>query len=31
LLGLASGAESPTYAELYSGDWVHPTFSGCLR
>jgi transposase-like protein len=31
LLGLASGAESPTYAEFYSGDWVHPTFSGCLR
>jgi hypothetical protein len=28
---LASGAESPTYAELYAGDWAHPTFSGCLR
>jgi transposase-like protein len=31
LLGIAGGAESPTFAELYSGDWVHPTFSGCLR
>ena len=31
LLGIASGVESPTYAELYSGDCVHPTFSGCLR
>ncbi len=26
LLGIGSGAESPTYAELYSGDWKHPSF-----
>jgi len=25
LLGLATGAEAPTYAELYDGDWDHPT------
>jgi transposase-like protein len=31
LLGIAGGAESPTFAELYSGDWVQTTFSGCLR
>ena len=31
LLGIAGGAEAPTYAELYSGDWAHPTCSGCLR
>ena len=27
LLGVAAAAESPTYAELYSGVWEHPTFS----
>jgi len=27
LLGVAAAAESPTYAELYSGGWEHPTFS----
>jgi hypothetical protein len=31
LLGMAGGAEAPTFAELYSGNWVHPTSSGCLR
>ncbi len=31
LLGMAGAAEAPTFAELYSGDWVHPTCSGCLR
>jgi hypothetical protein len=30
LLGIAGGAEAPTFAELYSGNWDHPTFSGCL-
>jgi len=29
LLGIAGGAAAPTYDELYSGEWVHPTFSGC--
>ena len=24
VLGLAANAASPTYAELYSGDWRHP-------
>ena len=24
LLGLSAGAESPTYGDLYSGDWSHP-------
>ena len=28
LLGIAGGANAPTYAELYSGEWSHPTFSG---
>ena len=28
LLGIAGGAESPTFAELYSGEWAHPTCSG---
>lgn len=28
LLGLAGGAEAPTYASLYSGDWQHPSFAG---
>ncbi len=31
LLGIAGGAEAPTYAELYSGEWTHPTCSGCLH
>ena len=31
LLGIAGGAEAPTYAELYSGEWKHPTCSGCLH
>jgi hypothetical protein len=28
LLGIAGGAVAPTYDELYSGDWLHPTCSG---
>ncbi len=31
LLGVAGGAEAPTYAELYSGEWKHPTCSVCLQ
>lgn len=31
LLGIAGGAAAPPYAELYSGDWTHPTCSGCLH
>jgi hypothetical protein len=31
LLGIAGAAEAPTYAELYSGVWTHPTCSGCLH
>jgi transposase-like protein len=31
LLGIAGGTKAPTYAELYSGDWTHPTSSGCLH
>lgn len=27
LLGIGGDAESPTYAELYSGEWEHPTVS----
>ena len=30
LLGIASDAKAPTYAQLYSGDWNHPTSSGCM-
>ena len=30
LLGIASNATAPTYAELYSGGWAHPTSSGCM-
>ena len=26
----AGGAEAPTYAALYSGDWIHPTCSRCM-
>ena len=29
LLGIAGGAAAPTFDGLYSGEWVHPTFSGC--
>ena len=29
LLGIAGAAAAPTYDELYSGEWVHPTSSGC--
>ena len=28
LLGIASSARAPTYDELYSVDWAHPTSSG---
>ncbi len=31
LLGIAGCVEAPTYAKLYSGEWKHPTSSGCLR
>ena len=31
LLGMAGGTQAPTFAELYSGDWVHPTCSRCLN
>ena len=31
LLGIAGGVEAPTYTDLYSGAWTHPTSSGCLR
>ena len=31
LLGIAGGAESLTFAELYSGEWAHPTCGGGLR
>jgi len=31
LLGIAGGVQAPTYADLYSGAWTHPTCSGCLR
>ena len=30
LLGIAGDVKAPTYAELYSGDWTHPTCSGCV-
>lgn len=30
LLGIAGGVVAPTFAELYSGEWTHPTYSGCL-
>jgi transposase-like protein len=29
LLGIAGGVTAPTYAELYSGAWKHPTSWGC--
>jgi transposase-like protein len=31
LLGIGSNVEAPTFVELYSGNWTHPTCSGCLR
>ncbi len=31
LLGIAGDATAPTYAELYSGKWKHPTCSGYGR
>ena len=31
LLGIAGGASAPTYAQLYSGEWRHPTSCGCGR
>jgi hypothetical protein len=30
LLGIAGDVKAPTYAELYSGHWTHPTCSGCV-
>jgi len=30
MLGIAGEVKAPTYAELYSGDWVAPTCSGCM-
>jgi hypothetical protein len=30
LLGIAGAVEAPTFAELYSGEWKHPTCSRCL-
>lgn len=27
LLGISGGNEAPTYADLYSGEWAHPTVS----
>ena len=29
LLGIAGDVTAPTYAELYSGVWQHPTCRGC--
>jgi len=31
LLGIAGGREPPTYPELHSGEWKHPTCSGALH
>lgn len=31
LLGIASTVPSPTYKALYSGNWHHPTSSGCMH
>lgn len=31
LLGIGGAVAAPTFAELYSGDWAHPTCSGCMR
>src|SRR5271166_4098935 len=30
MLGIAGEVKAPTYAELYSGDWVASTCSGCM-
>ena len=30
LIGIAGDVKAPTYAELYFGDWAHPTCSGCM-
>lgn len=30
LLGIAGDVNAPTYAKLYSGEWAHPTSSGCM-
>ncbi len=30
LLGIAGGTVSPTYDDLYSGKWQHPTCCGCV-
>ena len=30
LLGIAGDSAAPTYDELYSGNWQHPTCSGCV-
>ena len=30
LLGIAGDAKASTYAARYSGDWTHPTCSGCM-
>ncbi len=29
LLGIAVEVAAPTFDGLYSGEWTHPTFSGC--
>ena len=31
LLGIGGKMEAPTFAQLYSGEWTHPTCSGCGR
>ena len=31
LLGIAGNVGAPTFGELYSGEWQHPTCRGCLR
>jgi len=30
LLGIAGEVDAPTFDELYSGQWRHPTSSGCM-
>lgn len=30
LLGIGASAESPTYDDLYSGEWTHPRISGSM-
>lgn len=29
LLGIAGGEVAPPFDGLYSGEWTHPTFTGC--